>query len=232
MTAEVQKKVMKKITVEVYSDFVCPWCWIAKKRLEKAIGALPSDVEVEVVPRAYRLAKGMQPIAFEKALVLKTGSQARAQVFMEAIQEVASLEGLDYRFDVMRFGDTSAAHQYVKAISSPALQAKYVERLYAAGTTEGRDIFDERTLKDLAAEVGASDLFGFDSSEAAILSDEATVKGLGTGIPLFVVNGNRYLSGAQEVEVFSKVLKSAVEDLSNDGESVSGASCSISGCES
>lgn len=232
MTAEVQKKVMKKITVEVYSDFVCPWCWIAKKRLEKAIGALPSDVEVEVVPRAYRLAKGMQPIAFEKALVLKTGSQARAQVFMEAIQEVASLEGLDYRFDVMRFGDTSAAHQYVKAISSPTLQAKYVERLYAAGTTEGRDIFDERTLKDLAAEVGASDLFGFDSSEAAILSDEATVKGLGTGIPLFVVNGNRYLSGAQEVEVFSKVLKSAVEDLSNDGESVSGASCSISGCES
>lgn len=223
---------MKKITVEVYSDFVCPWCWIAKKRLEQAIGALPSDVEVEVVPRAYRLAKGMQPIAFEKALVLKTGSQARAQVFMEAIQEVASLEGLDYRFDVMRFGDTSAAHQYVKAISSPTLQAKYVERLYAAGTTEGRDIFDERTLKDLAAEVGAADLFGIDSSEAAILSDEATVKGLGTGIPLFVVNGNRYLSGAQEVEVFSKVLKSAVEDLSNDGESVSGASCSISGCES
>lgn len=223
---------MKKITVEVYSDFVCPWCWIAKKRLEKSIGALPSDVEVEVVPRAYRLAKGMQPIAFEKALVLKTGSQARAQVFMEAIQEVASLEGLDYRFDVMRFGDTSAAHQYVKTISSPTLQAKYVERLYAAGTTEGRDIFDERTLKDLAAEVGAADLFGFDSSEAAILSDEATVKGLGTGIPLFVVNGNRYLSGAQEVEVFSKVLKSAVEDLSNDGESVSGASCSISGCES
>ncbi|KGK23281.1 DsbA family oxidoreductase [Pseudomonas plecoglossicida] len=223
---------MKKITVEVYSDFVCPWCWIAKKRLEQAIGALPSDVEVEVVPRAFRLAKGMQPIAFEKALVLKTGSQARAQVFMEAIQEVASLEGLDYRFDVMRFGDTSAAHQYVKAISSPTLQAKYVERLYAAGTTEGRDIFDERTLKDLATEVGAADLFGFDSSEAAILSDEATVKGLGTGIPLFVVNGNRYLSGAQEVEVFFKVLKSAVEDLSNDGESVSGASCSISGCES
>ena len=123
---------MKKITVEVYSDFVCPWCWIAKKRLEQAIGALPSDVEVEVVPRAYRLAKGMQPIAFEKALVLKTGSRARAQVFMEAIQKVASLEGLDYRFDVMRFGDTSAAHQYVKAISSPTLQAKYVERLYAA----------------------------------------------------------------------------------------------------
>ncbi|WP_434136989.1 DsbA family oxidoreductase (plasmid) [Pseudomonas luteola] len=223
---------MKKITVEVYSDFVCPWCWIAKRRLEQAIGALPSDVEAEIVPRAYRLAKGMQPIAFEKALVLKTGSQARAAVFMEAIQEVASLEGLDYRFGVMRFGDTSAAHQYVKAISSPALQAKYVERLYAAGTTEGRDIFDERTLKDLAAEVGAADLFGLDSSEAAILSDEATVNGLGTGIPLFVVNGNRYLSGAQEVEVFSKVLKSAVEDLSNHGESVSGPSCSISGCES
>lgn len=48
---------MKKITVEVWSDFVCPWCWIAKKRLEKAIDDLKDEVEVEIVPRAYRLAK-------------------------------------------------------------------------------------------------------------------------------------------------------------------------------
>lgn len=55
---------MKKITVEVWSDFVCPWCWIAKKRLEQAIDALGDQVEVEIVPRAYRLAKGMSPIPF------------------------------------------------------------------------------------------------------------------------------------------------------------------------
>lgn len=221
---------MKKITVEVWSDFVCPWCWIAKKRLEKAIVDLKDEVEVEIVPRAYRLAKGMTPISFNQALVQKTGSQGRADVFMEAVRESAALEGLDYRFDVMRFGDTSAAHQYVKAISDPALQARYVERLYLAGTTEGKNIFDERVLRDLATEVGATDLVGFDSAEAAILSDEAAVNGLGTGIPLFVINGNRYISGAQEPAVFIKVLRAAMEELSSDEEAISATSCSITGC--
>ncbi|WBM18554.1 DsbA family oxidoreductase [Pseudomonas aeruginosa] len=180
---------MKKITVEVWSDFVCPWCWIAKKRLEQAIDALGDQVEVEIVPRAYRLAKGMSPIPFKQALLRKTGSQDRAEVFLEAVRESALLEGLEYRFDSMRFGDTSAAHQYVKAISDPALQARYVERLYRAGTTEGKDIFSDRVLLDLAIEVGATEFVGFESAEAAILSDEALVNGLGAGIPLFVISG-------------------------------------------
>ncbi len=221
---------MKKITVEVWSDFVCPWCWIAKKRLEQAIDALGGQVEVEIVPRAYRLAKGMSPIPFKEALVQKTGSQGRADVFMRAIRGAASREGLDYRFDVMRFGDTSAAHQYVKAIADPALQVRYVERLYLAGTTEGKDIFNARVLRDLAIEIGATDLIGFDSAEAAILSDETAVSSLGTGIPLFVINGNRYISGAQEPAVFTKVLRAAIEELSSDEEAISATSCSISGC--
>lgn len=221
---------MKKITVEVWSDFVCPWCWIAKKRLEKAIDVLGDDVEVEIVPRAYRLAKGMDPIPFRQALMQKTGSQARADVLMDAIHESASLELLDYQFDVMRFGDTSVAHQYVKAISDSALQSRYVERLYLAGTTEGKDIFNERVLQDLAKEIGATDLTGLEQAQAAIRSDEAVVNGLGTGIPLFVVNGNRYLSGAQEPSVFVQLLRAAVEEVTSDEEAINATSCSISGC--
>lgn len=221
---------MKKITVEVWSDFVCPWCWIAKRRLEKAIDALADQVEIEVVPRAYRLAKGMSPMPFREALLHKTGSLGRTEVFMEAVRESASLERLSYRFDSMRFGDTSAAHLYVKSISDPALQARYVERLFLAGTTEGQDIFNERVLRHLAIEVGATDLDGFDTAEAAILSDEAAVSDLDTGIPLFVINGNRYISGAQETAVFSKAIRAAIEDLSSDEEDISATSCSISGC--
>ncbi|MFS2068765.1 DsbA family oxidoreductase [Pseudomonas sp. CT11-2] len=219
---------MKKITVEVWSDFVCPWCWIAKKRLEKAIDALGH--EVEIVPHAYRLANGLNPIPFSQALVQKTGSKAQADVFMKSVQVNASLEGLDYRFDLMRFGDTSAAHRYVKAISDPTLQARFIERLYLAGTTEGKDIFNEQILRDLAIEVGASDLHGFDSAEAAIRSDEAAVNRFGTGIPLFVINGNRHISGAQDPAVFTEVLRAAVEELSSDEEAIGATSCSISGC--
>ncbi|WP_097306374.1 DsbA family oxidoreductase [Pseudomonas chlororaphis] len=221
---------MKKITVEVWSDFVCPWCWIAKKRLEKAIDALGHEVEVEIVPRAYRLANGLNPIPFSQALVQKTGSQAQADMFMKAVQANASLEGLDYRFNVMRFGDTTAAHQYVKAISDPTLQARFIERLYLAGTTEGKDIFNEQILRDLAMEVGVPDLHGLDSAEVAISSDEAAVNSFGTGIPLFVINGNRHIAGAQDSAVFTKALRAAVEELSSDDDALSATSCSISGC--
>lgn len=78
--------------------------------------------------------------------------------------------------------------------------------------------------------MGATDLVGFDSAEAAILSDEAAVNGLGTGIPLFVIKGNRYISGAQEPAVFIKVLRAAMEELSSDEEAISANSCSITGC--
>lgn len=221
---------MKKITVELWSDFVCPWCWIAKKRLEQAIDALGDQVEVEVVPRAYRLAKSMNPIAFKQALLQKMGSQDRADMFMEAIRESASLEGLEYRFDLMSFGDTSTAHQYVKAISDPALQALYIERLYRAGTTEGKDIFSPQALRDLAIEVGATELDGFESAEAEIRSDEALVNSLGAGIPLFLVNGSHYISGAQKPAVFIQALHAAIAELPSNEEASSASRCSISGC--
>lgn len=216
---------MKKITVEVWSDFVCPWCWIAKKRLEKAIQTLGDEVEVDIVPRAYRLAKGMTPIPFRQALEQKTGSQGRANALMEAVRESASREGLDYQFNIMRFGDTSTAHQYVKAIADPAIQARYVERLYLAGTTEGMDIFNETVLRELATEVGATHRSDFDSAEAAIASDEAIANGLGSGVPLFVIDGTRYISGAQETGVFIKALR--IQLAENE---ISGTSCSLSGC--
>lgn len=220
----------KKITVEVWSDFVCPWCWIAKKRLEQAIDAFGDQVEVEVVPRAYRLAKGMNPIAFKQALLQKMGSHDRADMSMQAIRESALLEGLEYRFDLMQFGDTSTAHKYVKAISDPALQALYIERLYRAGTTEGKDIFSHDALRDLATEVGATELNGFESAEAEIRNDEALVNGLGTGIPLFLINGSRYISGAQKPAAFIQALHTAIAELPSDEEAIGAASCSISGC--
>lgn len=221
---------MKKITVEVWSDFVCPWCWIAKRRLEKAVAALAGQVEVEIVPRAYRLAKGMRPLPIREVLLQKTGSMGEAEAFMQAVRESASLESLDYKFDSMLFGDTTAAHQYVKAISDPVLQANYVERLFMAGTTEGKDIFDESVLRHLARDVGATDIDGLDSTEASIRSDEAVVKGLSVGVPLFVINGKHYISGAQDAAVFAKGLIAAVEDLSRNEEEIGAASCSSSGC--
>lgn len=101
---------MKKVSVEVWSDFVCPWCWIAQRRFEKAVTALAGQVEVSITTKSYRLAKGVMPTDFKSALHRKFGNSAAADRMMAAVWDGGRGEGLAYNFDTMRFGDTSTAH--------------------------------------------------------------------------------------------------------------------------
>ena len=204
---------MKIVKVEVWSDFVCPWCWIAKRRLEKAIAAMAGQVEVTVTTRSYRLARGMAPIDFTRALHQKFGNPAAATGMMAAVCENGRFEGLIYNFETMRFGDTSDAHAMIKSVASAALAELVSERIYRAATTDGIDIFDRETLIALAKEVGVSDLnVDFDSQSIAyeIATDEAQANSIANGVPLFLFNNRLFISGAQPVTVFEKALMDAV----------------------
>ena len=79
---------MKRVNVEIWSDFACPWCWIAKRRFEKAALGLAGKIEIIVTPRAYRLAKDMAPADFQKVLNQKFGSAAAAEQMMAAVAEI------------------------------------------------------------------------------------------------------------------------------------------------
>lgn len=225
-------KIMKTVNVEMWSDFVCPWCWIAKRRLETAIAALAGQVEVSVTSRSYRLAKGMAPAGFAQALHQKFGNREMAMGMMAAVGENGRAEGLVYNFDTMRFGDTSDAHALIRSIAAPELAARVAERLYKAGTTDGIDIFDRAALRTLARDAGAADIdFDFDSPAiaAGIADDEARANQIANGVPLFVFNNSFYLSGAQPASVFQKALTDAAIDRP-DPLSASGAFCTVDGC--
>lgn len=218
---------MKTVDVTLWSDFVCPWCWIAKRRLETAIDALSGQVAVNVTTRSYRLAKGMAPIDFTRALHQKFGNPAAAGGMMAAVRDNGQAEGLVYNFDKMRFGDTSDAHALVMTLRSPRLAGLVIDRLYQAATTEGLDIFDRGVLIALAGDVGATDLaIDFDSPAlaAAIAADEAQANRISNGVPLFVFNDAFYLSGAQPAAVFEKALLEAAVDVAP------GAICGVDGC--
>lgn len=135
---------MKKVHVEIWSDFVCPWCWIAKRRFESAVNALSGQVEVITTTRSYRLAKGMTPSDFKTTLRNKFGSKESADRMMSAVEQAGSSEGLVYNFDSMLFGDTSDAHVLIKSIQSSEVAAKVYERLLKAATTDGIDIFNRK----------------------------------------------------------------------------------------
>lgn len=224
---------MKKVSVEVWSDFVCPWCWIAKRRFEKAVTALAGQVEVAVTTKSYRLAKSVKPINFKSALYQKFGDPVAADRMMAAVWDSGRGEGLPYNFDTMRFGDTSAAHAVIKSIRSPVLAQQMTERLYKAATTDGIDIFDREVLVSLAKEMGVADtLFDFDSPQIAseIASDELHANRIANGVPLFVFNDKLYLSGAREVAVFEKALIDAAADVPEAFDAGNAESCGIDGC--
>ena len=226
---------MKRVNVEVWSDFVCPWCWIAKRRLEKAAAGVADRIEVVVTPRSYRLAKGMAPASFTDALYAKFGNQVAAARLMDAVASAGAAEGLTYRFETMRFGDTSDAHLLVKSIRAPEDRERMIERIYQAATADGVDIFDRTALLDLAKGngfPGAS--FSFDDREIAleVARDEMEANRIANGVPLFVFNNSSYLSGAREVGLFEKALLDAAGNVPDETDETQGAVCGIDGCAS
>ena len=224
---------MKTVNVQVWSDFVCPWCWIAKRRFEQAIATLVGQVEVTVTTKSYRLALGMAPIDYTRALHQKFGKPASANAMMAAVGENGGSEGLVYNFETMRFGDTSDAHAMIKSIASPTLAERLTERVYKAATTDGIDIFDRETLVALAKEIGATDLdVDFESQSIAyeIATDEAQANSIANGVPLFLFNDRLFLSGAQPVAVFKKALLNAAIEMPAAMGVADGAVCSADGC--
>lgn len=224
---------MKRVSVEVWSDFVCPWCWIAKRRLEKATKALAGKLEVVVSHKAYRLARGMAPEDFKSALYKKFGNAVAAEGMMEAVGENGVIEGLTYNFDTMRFGDTSDAHALIKSVGSAEDRHRLMERIFSAATTEGLDIFDRSVLRGLAKDVGIPESsFDFDDREivSAIARDEMEANRVANGVPLFVFNGKVYLSGAREAQVFEKALLQAAVDAPDSIDDAGAASCGTGGC--
>lgn len=225
---------MKRVNVEVWSDFACPWCWIAKRRFEKAVQGLAGQLEVIVTPKSYRLAKGMAPADFKEVLHQKFGNAIAAERMMAALAENGAMEGLTYNFGTMRFGDTSDAHALVKSIGATEDRLRIIERIYQAATTDGIDIFDREVLVSLAEELGLSGIsLDFDSQKilSEISDDELEANRVANGVPLFVFNGKFHLSGALEVAVFEKALLEAAIDMPEPLNDVAGSSCSIDGCE-
>lgn len=223
---------MKKIIIDVWSDFVCPWCWIAKTRMERAIKNFPSDVVIEVNSKAYRLARNMAPMDFKRALIQKFGGEYGARQMMAAVSQQGEMEGLKYNFDTMRFGDTSDAHALVKHVVGREAQNSLIEALMKASITDGLDIFDRDILKNIALQSGVSadtvDSCKFDQS--SIAQDEKQASQVANGVPLFVFNTKLYLSGAQPLTVFQDALNSALDYSSVEAVGSQAPSCDDGAC--
>lgn len=223
---------MKQVEVDVWSDFVCPWCWIAKTRLARAIDSLKDEMQVTVRYRAYRIGRGAAAGDFQRAVQEKFGSAAQAAQMMQAVAQQGELEGLVYRFDTMRFGDTADAHALVQAMGDERDRNTLVEALMRASITDGRNIFDRAELRQIALAAGmpAEAVAACRFETAGVQEDEQLAAQMGSGVPLFLLNGQLYFSGAQPFEVFQQALRRAAETAPESAAVQSGGTCGPDGC--
>ncbi|RBY82807.1 DsbA family oxidoreductase [Blastococcus sp. TF02A-26] len=208
--------------VEVWSDVVCPWCYIGKRRLETALERFGHRDDVEVVWRSFELDPSVpegETHPTLPALAAKYGrSVDEMRDMMRHVEETAAGEGLRYDLASGVSGNTLLAHEVLHLAAERGLQGEMKERLLHAYFEQGRSVFDVDSLVALAVEVGLEEAevrqaLGEHRFRPAVQEDIATARALGaTGVPFFVVDRRYGASGAQPAELLLQVLERAWAD--------------------
>lgn len=235
-----------EMKIEVWSDFVCPFCYIGKRRLEEALqqGGLDSQTEVEF--KSFELDPNT-PKTSDKSmyevLAEKYGSTIEAAKQMTAgVVEQAKTVGLDYNFDNMKPANTLDAHRLVKWASSQGKAKEANELLLHAYFIEAKEIGKHEVLLDLIASLGlpreeAKTVLNSDEYLAEVQADITRAGQIGVrGVPFFVLNDKYAISGAQPTETFVSALNKVAEEeglkpslqmLNEDGSICTDDNCSI-----
>ena len=209
------------IHIDIFSDTICPWCLIGKRRLEKAL-ALRPDLEVAVHWRTFQLNPQMPPEGMDRQtyLSMKFGGADNARTVYDRIRGAGAEEDIDFAFeDIKRTPNTIRSHRLVRWAAGQGRETEAVEALFQAYFFRGQDIGDLEVLTAAAQEAGldAAEARAFLESEAlqAELQDEdRQARGLGIdGVPCFVFNGRHALAGAQSPKILAQMLDLAQQEV-------------------
>jgi predicted DsbA family dithiol-disulfide isomerase len=212
-------RVAAVVEVQVWSDVVCPWCYIGKRRFEEAMARFEHREQIdlrwrsfELDPHAPRVRGGNYAEHLARKYAISTDKALESQ---RRMTQTAAEHGITMRFDLAKPGNTFDAHRLLHLAAEHGLQTQLKERLMAAYFTEGRAIGEQHTLSALAAEVGLhQDLIGKVLSTDEYADDVRNDERLGrdydiSGVPFFVIDGKYAVAGAQRTDVLVDVLEQA-----------------------
>jgi predicted DsbA family dithiol-disulfide isomerase len=210
------------VLIEIWSDVVCPWCYIGKRRLEEALASFPHADEVEVVYRSFALDPTAPAVAtetVEESLARKLGATVeQARVMMDRTAGIAAEVGLQFDHAGAPHTSTGDAHRLIhlaRAQGDTPLQRRLKEALLDAFLVRGRSMGDQATLREVAVSVGldperTDEVLASDEYAADVRADVEQAHAYGiTGVPFFVVDRKYGVAGAQPTEVFTQVLERA-----------------------
>ena len=224
--------------IEIWSDVVCPWCYIGKRRMESALEGL--DEEVEITWRSFELdpttPKVLETSVAEILAKKYRMSPERVAEMTETVRKAGEEEGITFAFDVARSGNTFDAHRLIHRAQEHGLGDAMKERLLLAYFSEGKLVSDHDTLVALGEEVGleaddARAALTDDATAKAVRADEQAARTMGiSGVPFFVLDGKYGVSGAQSKEVFEQVIAQVVAERGPIQVVAGGQQCDDDGC--
>lgn len=212
----------RTLAVDVYSDVICPWCYVGKRRLEQALKTW-DGVPVNIRWRPFQLNPTMLRNGMDRRQYLdaKFGSPAAAQVIYDQVSTAGAEEGIHFAFGrIARTPNTFAAHRLIWLAGHHGKQDEMVEILFRRYFVEGGDIGSIETLSLAAAQAGldqaATETFlTGDKGVGEVKAEEAAGHRLGIrSVPYFVFNGANALSGAQPPEQLLAAFRQSAVDLS------------------
>lgn len=208
--------------IEIWSDFVCPFCYMGKTAFEEALNKFPQKEELDIEFKSYQLDPDTPPYTgqnFYEGMAEKFGGVEKSKQMMAGIAEQAKASGLDFQFDTMKPANTFDAHRLMKFARKHNKDFALSEKIFYANFTESKDIGNSEVLAGLAESVG------LDKEEALkILEDKSTfanevAKDIEearqfeiTSVPSFVFDRKYLLSGAQSVDAFTEALNKLVDE--------------------
>ncbi|MGZ6007535.1 MAG: DsbA family oxidoreductase [Rhizomicrobium sp.] len=208
--------------IDIVSDTVCPWCFIGKRRIGRAMAMRP-NVNFDVFWRPYRLdptipREGVDRRAYLKA---KFGDSPRSSAMGDAIRSEGAGEGIEFAFDkIAKTPNTLDSHRLVRWAAGAGVQDDMVERLFQAYFIDGRDVGDPAVLSAIATEAGmdgdlVATLLAGDADLAEVEREAGLASEMGiTGVPTFIFDSKFMISGAREAEVLVRVIDKALEAAS------------------
>jgi len=212
---------MSKVRLDIVSDIMCPWCYIGKRRMEKALDAI-DGVEVELRWRPFQLDPTLPPEGRDRQEYLETkfGGPERAREIYDRIDQAGRDEGLEFNFDSIGVSpNTIDAHRVIRWASNEGadVQNKVVERLFEDFFMNGANIGKHEVLVDAAEHAGMESsvvaaLLATDQDRAAVSEEIAIAQQMGvTGVPCFIIDNKYAVMGAQPPEQIAQAIKQAAQ---------------------
>jgi len=226
--------------VEIWSDIACPFCYIGKRRFEKALSKFEHRGQVEIKWRSFELnadiPRGKTTSTLEFLTAHKGISAAQAKAMFKQVTETAAKDGLIFNFDRGLHGNTFDGHRLVHFATECGCGDAMKERLFSGYFERGESVADTETLISMASDVGLDaaktrEMLQSNNFSADVRKDEAKAREIGIrGVPFFLISEKHQISGIETPETILRLLNKAWNSSKDTSSSTAGVVCGEDGC--